>query len=31
MRRDEVDRLLDLAHLGTAQLFAAQRAALAAG
>jgi ribonuclease PH len=31
MRRDEVDRLLDLAHLGTAELFAAQRAALAAG
>lgn len=30
MRRDEVDHLLDLAHLGTAQLFAAQRAALAA-
>jgi ribonuclease PH len=31
MRREEVDRLLDLAHLGTAELFAAQRAALAAG
>jgi ribonuclease PH len=31
MRRDEVDQLLDLAHQGTAQLFAAQLAALAAG
>jgi hypothetical protein len=31
MRRDEVDALLDLAHQGTAALFAAQRAALAAG
>jgi len=31
MRREEVDALLDLAHLGTAELFAAQRAALSAG
>jgi ribonuclease PH len=31
MRRDEVDALLDLAHQGNAELFAAQRAALAAG
>ncbi len=30
MRRDELDALLDLAHQGTAELFAAQRAALAA-
>ena len=29
MRRDELDALLDLAHQGTAELFAAQRAALA--
>jgi ribonuclease PH len=31
MRRDEVDALLSLAHKGTTELFALQRAALAPG